>query len=167
MNGRHNFSINYKTADIFSVGFFNKFLYEYIGIQTFESIDNTENKIFVKKIEKAYGKDHEVGDAMEAAYYGVYLWKQAVEKAQSTATELVIPALHNQAFDAPQGIIHIAEHSLQTWQFVRVGKIRSDKMFTILWSSEKAIKPLPYPPTRTVAEWDTLRKELSKKENKQ
>ena len=140
---------------------------DYATWSYFESIDNTENKIFVKKIEKAYGKDHEVGDAMEAAYYGVYLWKQAIEKAQSTATELVIPALHNQAFDAPQGLIHIAEHSLQTWQFVRIGKIRSDKMFTILWSSEKAIKPLPYPPTRTVAEWDTLRKELSKKENKQ
>ena len=92
---------------------------------------------------------------------------QAVEKAQSTATELVIPALHNQAFNAPQGIIHIAENSLQTWQFVRIGKIRSDNKFTILWSSEKSIKPLPYPPTRTIEEWDKLRVELTEKENEQ
>jgi urea transport system substrate-binding protein len=136
---------------------------DYAAWSYFESIDNTENKIFVKKIETAYGKEHEVGDAMEAAYYGIYLWKQAIEKAQSTLPSLVIPALHNQAFDAPQGIIHIAENSLQTWQFARIGKIRSDKMFTILWSSEKAIKPLPYPPTRTKEEWDKLRTDLSEK----
>jgi len=133
---------------------------DYATWSYFESIDNSENKQFIKKIEAAYGIEEESSDAMEAAYYGVYLWKQAVEKAQSINTSLVIPALHNQAFDAPQGLIHIAENSLQTWQFARVGKIRSDKQFTILWSSEKAIKPLPYPPTRTVEEWDKIRVEL-------
>lgn len=140
---------------------------DYATWSYFESIDNRENKIFVKKIETAYGKEYEVGDAMEAAYYGVYLWKQAVEKSQSITPDLVIPALHNQGFNAPQGIIHIAEKSLQTWQFVRIGKIRSDKMFTILWSSEKAVKPLAYPPTRTKQEWDKLRIDLTEKENTQ
>ena len=119
------------------------------------------NKKFIKKVQTAYGNDHGTSDAMETAYYSVYLWKQAIEKAQSIKTELVIPALHNQAFDAPQGLIHIAENSLQTWQFTRVGKIRSDKQFTILWSSEKAIKPMPYPPTRTIEEWNEVRKKLS------
>jgi urea transport system substrate-binding protein len=133
---------------------------DYATWSYFESIDNVENKNFIKKIETAYGSDQESSDAMEAAYYSIYLWKQAVEKAQSIDPSLVIPALHNQAFDAPQGLIHIAEHSLQTWQFARVGKIRSDKQFTILWSSEKAIKPLPYPPTRTVDEWNKIRVEL-------
>jgi len=140
---------------------------DYATWSYFESIDNTENKTFIKKIENAYGKDYEVSDAMEAAYNSIYLWKQAVEKARSTETDRVIPALHNQAINAPQGIIHIAENSLQTWQFARIGKIRSDKMFTILWSSEKAIKPMPYPPTRTIMEWDNLRVQLSEKENTQ
>ena len=140
---------------------------DYATWSYFESIDTPENKSFIKKIKKTYGKDHKIGDAMEAAYNSVHLWKQAVEKAQSTKTNLVIPALHNQAFNAPQGIIHITENSLQTWQFTRIGKIRSDKMFSILWSSKKAIKPLPYPPTRTIAEWDKLRVDLKEKEKKQ
>ncbi|HEX4068834.1 MAG TPA: transporter substrate-binding protein, partial [Candidatus Babeliales bacterium] len=67
---------------------------------------------------------------------------------------------------APQGLIHIAENSLQTWQFTRVGKIRSDKQFTILWSSEKSIMPSAYPPTRTMEEWDQTRVKLEKTENK-
>jgi urea transport system substrate-binding protein len=137
---------------------------DYATWSYFESIDNPENKLFIKKLETAYGMQEESSDSMESAYYSIYLWKQAVEKAESTQTDLVIPALHNQAFDAPQGLIHIAENSLQTWQFARVGKIRSDKQFTILWSSEKAIKPVPYPPTRTVAEWDELRIKLESKE---
>lgn len=152
-----SFSISEPELHVFNT---NVMTGDYATWSYFESIDNPENKAFIKKIENAYGKNRELGDAMEAAYYSVYLWKQAVEKVQSTATNLVIPALHNEAFDAPQGIIHIAENSLQTWQFARVGKIRSDKMFTILWNSEKAIKPLSYPPTRSIAEWDTLRKKL-------
>jgi urea transport system substrate-binding protein len=138
---------------------------DYATWSYFESIDNAENKNFIKKIQSAYGNDHGTSDAMEAAYYSIYLWKQAIEKAQSTKTDLVIPALNNQAFNAPQGLIHIAEKSLSTWLFFRIGKIRSDKQFTILLSSEKAIKPLPYPPTRTISEWNELRANLSKKEN--
>jgi urea transport system substrate-binding protein len=139
---------------------------DYATWSYFESIDNSENKNFIKKIQEAYGKDHGTGDAMEAAYYSVYLWKQAIEKTQSISTEHVIPALHNQPYDAPQGLIHIAENSLQTWQFTRVGKIRSDKQFTILWSSEKSIMPSAYPPTRTMEEWDQTRVKLEKTENK-
>lgn len=132
----------------------------------FESIDNAENKSFIKKVDEAYGSDHGTSDAMEAAYYSVYLWKQAIEKVETIQTDLVIPALNNQAFNAPQGLIHIAEKSLQTWQFIRIGKIRSDKQFTILWSSEKAVQPLPYPPTRPIDEWNERRANLSKEENK-
>lgn len=139
---------------------------DYATWSYFESIDNAENKKFIKKVQKAYGKDHGTSDAMEVAYYSIYLWKQAIEKAQSTEPKLVIPALYNQGFDAPQGLIHIAEKSLDTWQLFRIGKIRSDKQFTILWNSEKAIKPLAYPPTRTVDEWNQTRATLHKEEKK-
>jgi urea transport system substrate-binding protein len=129
---------------------------DYATWSYFQSIDNEENKKFVKKIKAAYGPDHDIGDAMEAAYYSVYLWSQAVKKANSFVPSAVRPALHNQAFNAPQGLIHINENSLQAWQFARVGKIRSDKQFTILWNSQKAIAPMPYIITRTQEEWDAL-----------
>lgn len=133
---------------------------DYAAWSYFESIDSLENKIFVKKIKANYGEKRTTSDAMEAAYFGVYLWKQAVEKVQSTDPNLVRPALSNQAFNAPQGIIHIAEDSLQTWSFARVGKIRSDRQFTILWSSQKSIQPISYPPFRSVEEWHNLRTKI-------
>lgn len=158
-----SFSISEAELNAFKT---NSMTGDYATWSYFENIDNHENKKFIKKIESVYGKKHDVDDPMEAAYYSVYLWKQAAEKAQSTKTDLIVPALHNQAFNAPQGIIHIADKSLQTWQFARIGKIRSDNQFTILWSSEKAIQPLSYPPTRTVAEWNKLRTDVTKNGNK-
>lgn len=130
---------------------------DYAAWSYFQSIDNEENKKFVKKIKAAYGPTHDIGDAMEAAYYSIYLWSQAVKKALSTDTAVLIPALHNQAFNAPQGLVHINDSSLQMWQYARIGKIRSDKQFTILWSSHKAIAPIPYIMTRTQEEWNALR----------
>jgi len=140
---------------------------DYATWSYFESIDSYENKKFIKKIKTAYGQQQPVSDAMEAAYFSVYLWKQAVEKAQSTKPDAVLPALNDQAFNAPQGIIHIADKSLQTWEFTRIGKIRSDKQFTILWSSEKSIRPMPYPALRSIDEWHNLRTQIMELEGTQ
>jgi urea transport system substrate-binding protein len=141
---------------------------DYATWSYFESIDTPENKKFIKKIEAMYGEKQPLSDAMEAAYFSVYLWKQAVEKAGSFAIDNVRPALHNQAFDAPQGLVHLAQHdSLLTWSYARVGKIRSDKQFTILWSSQKAIQPLAYPPTRSVAQWNDIATKIREQESMQ
>lgn len=122
----------------------------------FQSIQRIENKKFVAKIKTRYGQDYVVSDAMEAAYFGVYLWAQAVNKAQTTIITKVIPALHNQAFNAPEGIVHIDDTSLDSWSVSSIGKIRSDKQFTILWNSDKAIRPVAYPFFKSKEEWEQL-----------
>src|SRR5579862_7043052 len=74
----------------------------------YQSIDNAENKTFVDAFKK-YAASHRLpgGDArvtddpMEAAYFGVYVWKAAVEKAKSFDTEKVIAAVSGIEFDAP------------------------------------------------------------------
>jgi urea transport system substrate-binding protein len=129
---------------------------DYSSWSHFQSIDRIENKLFVEKIKQRYGKDYVVSDAMEAAYFGVYLWAQAVKKAQSYQPKEVIPALKNQAFDAPEGIIYIDDRSLHSWSHASVGKIRSDKQFTIVWSSDKAIPPRSYPFFKSQTEWNRL-----------
>ena len=44
-------------------------------------------------------------DPMEATYIGVYMWKQAVEKAKSFEVDKVRPAVYGQTFKAPSGFI--------------------------------------------------------------
>jgi urea transport system substrate-binding protein len=43
-------------------------------------------------------------DPMEAAWIGIHMWKQAVEKAKSTDTDKVVAAMAGQTFAAPSGI---------------------------------------------------------------
>lgn len=129
---------------------------DYSSWSHFQSIQRIENSQFVEKIKHHYGKEYVISDAMEAAYYGVYLWKQAIDKAESYETEKVIPALHNQSYNAPEGIVSIDDASLHTWSLSSIGKIRSDKQFTIVWNSDKAIPPRAYPFFKTPEEWNKL-----------
>ncbi len=129
---------------------------DYSAWSHFQSIERTENKKFVEKIKQRYGKEYLISDASEAAYYGVHLWKQAVTKAHTVNTANVQITLKNQAFNAPEGIIYIDDTTQHTWSVMSIGKIRSDKQFTVLWNSLKAIRPTPYPFFKTRHEWDEL-----------
>lgn len=158
-----SFSISEPELQLFNT---NSMTGDYATWSYFQSIDNTENKEFVQKIKSTYGKDRVTSDEMESAYYGIYLWSQAVTKAQSTETDLVRNALKNQFFNAPEGVVYINDGTQQMCLFTRIGKIRSDKQFSILWSSEKAIRPVPYPPFKSVATWKEIRVKLEQEEEK-
>ena len=74
----------------------------------YQSVDTPQNKKFVQAF-KAYAKkanlpggDKRVtDDPMEAAYFGVYVWKQAAEKAKSFEVDAVRKAVYGQEFLAP------------------------------------------------------------------
>ena len=75
----------------------------------FMSVKNPTNDEFIKKW-AAYAKAKNLpghkdkpltNDPMEATYIGIYMWKQAVEKAKSTDTDKVIAAMAGQTFKAP------------------------------------------------------------------
>ena len=76
----------------------------------FQIIDTPENKKFVKDF-KAYcvknnlpgGADRVTDDPIEAAYFGVYVWKAAAEKAKSFDVDKVREAVYGLEFDAPGG----------------------------------------------------------------
>ena len=74
----------------------------------FMTLKNPANESFKKqwaayaKAKKLPGADKPLtNDPMEAAYVGINMWKQAVEKAKSTDTDKVVVAMAGQKFDAP------------------------------------------------------------------
>ena len=54
----------------------------------------------------------------------------------------------------------VDEETQHTWRPVYVGRIRSDGQFDLVWSSEKPIRPIPYPRSRSQAEWDSFLENL-------
>jgi urea transport system substrate-binding protein len=115
----------------------------YAAWNYFQTVDTPENKKWVEAFKKEYGDDRVTNDPMEAAYIMVYLWKQAVEKAGSTDLEKVRAAAVGQEFAAPEGKVKMnANHHIS--KTVRIGQVRDDGMFDIVWSSEGSVDPVPW-----------------------
>jgi urea transport system substrate-binding protein len=120
----------------------------------FMSLKNPQNDAFVKKY-RAWAKKRKLPDAekvvtndpMEATYVGLWMWKQAVEKAKSTETDKVIAAMSGQVFKAPSGFtltMDPTNHHLH--KPVYIGEIRPDGQFNVVWKTKDAIRAQPWSP---------------------
>src|SRR5687768_5719565 len=114
----------------------------------YQSIDTPENKAFVEAF-KSYaekkglpgGRNRVTDDPIEAAYFGVYVWKAAVEKAGGFEVDKVVPAVLGLEFDAPGGMkkMHATNH--HTYKPVYIGKIRADGQFDVISKSDGLVEP--------------------------
>ena len=128
----------------------------YAAWNYFQSISREENRAFLSRLHEAYGPSRVASDPMEAAYIGVHLWAHAVRDAHSIDTEEVRRALGDQSFPAPEGVVYVDPETQHTWKMVRVGRIKSDGQFDIVWDSGKPVRPVPYPSYRSRAEWEAF-----------
>jgi urea transport system substrate-binding protein len=135
---------------------------DYAAWDYFQSIERIENQKFVERFRKRYptdpsdGSERVTSDVIEAAYNSVWLWAQAVYEAGSEDVGDVIRAMRRQSLNAPEGVVTVDEETQHTWRPVYVGRIRSDGQFDLVWNSETPIRPIPYPRSRTRAEWDSF-----------
>jgi urea transport system substrate-binding protein len=117
----------------------------------FQSIDTPENKKWVKDF-NAYcvknslpgGADRVTDDPMEAAYFGVYVWKAACEKAKSFEVDKVREAVYGLEFDAPGGKKKMDPKNQHTWKPVFIGEIKKNGQFKIINSSDGLVAPDSY-----------------------
>lgn len=115
----------------------------YASWSYFQSLDSPENKRFVQDFQNNYGANRVTSEPIESAFSQVYLWKQAVESAESFAVERVRVAAYGQSFAAPGGLITI-EPNHHVGKYCRIGQVLENGQFKIVYSSKTAIKPLPW-----------------------
>jgi urea transport system substrate-binding protein len=126
----------------------------------FQSLDEDHNLTFVTNFRARYGEDRVIGDPMVAAYEGIHLWARAVEAAGSADVNEIRAKVGNIGFHGPGGMAFIDAENQHLWKKVRIGRIRDDGQFDIIWSSDIPIRPDPYPALRTRAAWDAFLTEL-------
>src|SRR3546814_2884856 len=81
----------------------------YAGWNYFQTVDNPENKKFVETYKAKFGADAVVTDPMVHGYIDVYIWKAAVEKAQSFEPAKVrAAAVTLDAIPTPLGAVKLA-----------------------------------------------------------
>jgi urea transport system substrate-binding protein len=121
----------------------------------FMSIKNPANEEFTKKwaaYAKAKGlpghKDKPLtNDPMEATYIGVYMWKQAAEKAKSFEVGKVTLAMAGQTFKAPSGIVSkMDEKNHHLYKAVFIGEVKADGQFNVVWKTKGPVKAQPWSP---------------------
>jgi urea transport system substrate-binding protein len=125
----------------------------------FQSVERPENQSFLRRFRARYGPRRVTADPMEAGYIAIHLWAQAAASADTNDVRDIRSALRHQSFDAPEGWVRVDPENQHTWKTVRVGRIASGGQFDVVWSSERAIRPEPFPPSRTRAEWEALLQE--------
>jgi urea transport system substrate-binding protein len=126
----------------------------------FQSLDEAHNHKFVADFKARYGKDRVIGDPMVAAYEAIYLWARVVAAANSAEVDEIRARVGHTGIHGPGGIAYIDAENQHLWKKVRLGRIRGDGQFDIIWSSEIPIRPEPYPALRPRAEWDAFLKKL-------
>jgi urea transport system substrate-binding protein len=121
----------------------------------FMSVKNPTNNEFTKKwgdYAKTKGiaghKDKPLtNDPMEATYIGVYMWKQAVEKAKTTDVDKVIAAMGGQTFKAPSGFTaKMDEKNHHLHKPVFIGEVKADGQFNVVWKTPGPVKAKPWSP---------------------
>lgn len=122
----------------------------------FQALDTPENMDFVAAFQARYGADRVTSDPMEAAYTGIYLWAQAVDEARTPDPLVIRDVIVNRSIAAPQGVVYIDGTTHHTWKTIRIGQIRADGQFDIVWDSNALIRPIPYPDTRPQDAWDAF-----------
>jgi urea transport system substrate-binding protein len=116
----------------------------YAAMKYFQSLDNDNNKKFVAAFKAKYGPNSVIGDVTQAAYLGPWLWKLAVEKANTFDIDKVIAASPGiELTTAPEGYVKIhPNHHL--WSRLRIGQAQLDGQFKVIYESE-LIEPNPFP----------------------
>jgi urea transport system substrate-binding protein len=117
----------------------------YSCMKYFMTLDNPNNKKFVEDFKAKYGKDAVIGDVTQAAYLGPWLWKAAVEKAQSFDVDKVVAAEPGvELTTAPEGYVKVhPNHHL--WSRTRIAQIQKDGTFNVVYETKDLIEPDPFP----------------------
>ena len=120
----------------------------------FMSVKNPENDAFkakwaaYAKAKKLPGADKPLtNDPMEATYIGIYMWKQAVEKAKTFDIDKVIAAVGGQTFKAPSGFTAMMDpknHHLHKPVFI--GEVMANGQFNVVWKTKGPVKAQPWSP---------------------
>jgi urea ABC transporter urea binding protein len=124
-----------------------QFAHEAVGHYTcwsyYQTLETQANRAFVQHYKQRCGEAATTSDPIMSAYIQPFLWKQAVEKAQSFISDEVRKCLVGCQIHGPGGIVKIQANNHVEKQ-VLIGRARADGLFDIVWHSEGLVAPKPW-----------------------
>ena len=133
---------------------------DYAAWTYFESVDSPVNDAFVRAFKHRYGEQRVTDDPIEASYVAVKLWAQAVTAAGTDEVSAVRKTIVDRSIRGPGGMVFVDSDNRHAWKTVRIGKIRADGQFDIVWTSDRPVRPVPYPAERSRDQWNAFLQDL-------
>lgn len=135
---------------------------DYASQSYFQSVEGDENSLFLQAVKERYDSIWAT-ESLQSAYSAVKIWAQTAHQINQIGAEQVMQHVQNQSRVMPEGIIAIDPFNHYTWKTCRIGKIDKTGQFDIIWSSKKAVCPVPFP-LKTAQEWDVILSQLDRQE---
>jgi urea transport system substrate-binding protein len=117
----------------------------------YQSVESPANQKFVADFKAFCAKNNLPGgdarvtdDPICWAYTGVYLWKNAVEKANSTEISNVKANLYGLEFESPGGLVKMHPNNHHLAKPVMIGEILTDGQFDVIWKTSGLVDPQPW-----------------------
>ena len=110
----------------------------------FETVRSARNREFVSLFKRRFGHDEPTNMCVEAAYFQVHLFAEALSEANDMDTDLLRASVLGREYDAPQGGIAINAECNHTNLFTRVGRVNRSGGFDILQESTAPVFADPY-----------------------
>lgn len=111
----------------------------------FMALTTPANRRFLKAYRSRFGQDRLVDDPCETAYWQVYAFAQAVERAGNTSPAAVRRGLRALILDTPGGLVRFDPRNLYCWRTIRVAQSQPDGHMRVVWSTEVPLRPVPFP----------------------
>jgi branched-chain amino acid transport system substrate-binding protein len=110
----------------------------------FSTLRTPRAEAFVGAYRQAFGPDMPVTAPAEAAYFQVFLYAAALERAGSDRYTDLLPALHGVEYEAPQGLVKIERNNNHTHLWPRVGKVDASGQYEVVYEPARRVQPDPF-----------------------
>ncbi|WP_223866051.1 transporter substrate-binding domain-containing protein [Salipiger aestuarii] len=110
----------------------------------FSVVRSPANQRFVTAYRSKFGAEQPVSAEVEAAYFQVKMYGEAVKRAGTTDRAAILKILPTFTFEAPQGTVRIDPVTHHTYLWPRIGIVGADGAFEIVRQTSEPEPPEPY-----------------------
>ena len=110
----------------------------------FQCVEGGRNRSFVHIYQKLYGDDQPTNMCIEAAYFQVHMFAEALKITDTMEPDILRPVVLGQRLEAPQGMVSMDPASSHANVWSRIGRANQTGQFDILQQSAAAVLADPY-----------------------
>ena len=110
----------------------------------FQGIGGECNTKFIKRYKDRYGQGEDTNMCLEAAYFQIQIFANALAQTNSMDTDLLSSMVLGSEFEAPQGKVSVDPYWGHANLWTRVGRANRDGQFDLVYESPAPINADPY-----------------------